>query len=65
MDDQPMSFTTTKKWCNHRNGWHKTVNVKWWLLNFKAKVFLCADCEDIIPLDEAERIWKSRKDKIE
>lgn len=49
--------------CYHKNGWFKSVTFKWWIFDFRRKFFLCTNCEDLIPLEEAEEIWKNFKDK--
>ncbi len=52
---------TCKPKCHHRNGWFKSVTYKWWIFDFRRKFFLCTDCEDLIPLEEAEDVWKNFK----
>lgn len=54
---------TIKPKCYHKNGWLKIVTFKWWIFNFKRKYFLCTDCEDLIPLEEAQEIQKTHETK--
>jgi len=43
--------------CSHSNGWYKVVTFRFWLFTFKKKFFLCTDCEDLIPIEEAKELW--------
>lgn len=64
MNNKEQIFTVTftcKPQCHHRNGWFKSVTFTWWIFDFRRKFFLCTDCEDLIPLEEAEEVWKNFK----
>lgn len=59
-----MIDTTTiiyRKKCYHQNGWNKYITFNFLWFKFKRKFFLCTDCEDIIPIDDAKRIWNEVK----
>ncbi len=53
--------TSSRPKCYHKNGWFKVVTFTWWMFDFRRKYFLCTDCEDLIPLEEADEIRKSFK----
>ena len=59
-----ITVTSSKPKCYHHNGWFKMVTFKWWIFDFRRKYFLCTDCEDLIPLEEADEIRNTFKDQI-
>ena len=56
---------TCKPQCHHRTGWYKSVVFKLWIFEVKRKFFLCTDCQDLIPYEEALDIWQNFKKEEE
>jgi len=56
MSDRIITITITNNHCKHRTGWFKTVRIKKWWFEISAKYFLCLECEDLIPINEYNKI---------
>lgn len=50
-----------KRKCDHANGWNKTVYFNLWIFKIKRRFFLCTDCNDLIPIDDAKKVWSGIK----
>jgi hypothetical protein len=48
---------STKPDCIHNNGIYNTIEFKFLIFTKKREYFFCTDCLELMPIEEANKVW--------